>query len=225
MAHFILGRKGRMTQVFTEEGVCIPVTILEAGPCTVTQVKTADGVDRYNAVQLAYEPVKNTRKDSDKEKDVLTKPMRGHFGKAGVDPHRFLREARLEEAPAMEVGSVIKCDVFAAGNFVDITGTTKGRGFAGTIKRHGFARRPATHGHMRTRRPGAIGMHSDPSRVFKGKRMSGRFGGSAHTVKNLEVVKVDAENNIILVKGAVPGPRGGFVMVRTAKTGIAKEAS
>lgn len=215
MGHFILGRKGRMTQVFTEEGVCIPVTILEAGPCKVTQVKT-EASDGYNAVQLAYEPVREK---------VLTKPVNGHFKKAGVDAHRFLREHRMDSAPEAELGSEVTCGVFEAGHVVDVIGTVKGRGTAGAIKRHGFSRRPQTHGHMRTRRPGSIGQHSDPSRVFKGKRMGGHYGANRHTVKNLEVVSVDTERNLVLVRGAVPGPRGGFVMIQSAKTGQAKAGS
>ena len=212
MGHFILGRKGRMTQVFTEEGVCIPVTILEAGPCMGTLFKTADS-DGYNAVQLAYEPVREK---------VLTKPVIGHLKKAGVGPHRFLREHRMDGAPEAEVGSEITCSVFEKGALVDVVGTVKGRGTAGVIKRYGFARRPQTHGHMQTRRPGSIGMHSDPSRVFKGKRMAGHYGANRHTVKNLEVVGIDAERNLLLVRGPVPGPRGGFIMIQTAKNGQAK---
>ena len=212
MGYLILGRKGRMTQVFTEEGVCVPVTILEAGPCKVTQVKT-ESTDGYNAVQLAYEPVREK---------VLTKPRNGHCKKAGVEPHRYLREHRTDGAPEAELGSDGTCDGFEKGEHVDVVGTVKGRGTAGAIKRHGFARRPQTHGHMQTRRPGSIGMHSDPSRVFKGKRMAGHYGANRHTVKNLEVVHVDKERNLLLVKGAVPGPQGGFVLIQTARTAGSK---
>lgn len=212
MAAFILGRKGRMTQVFTEDGRCIPVTILEVGPCRVTQVKTTES-DGYNALQLAYEPVREK---------VVTKPLKGHYGKAGVEPHRFLRETRLNEAPGLELGATVTCESFNQGDKVDVTGTTKGRGTAGAVKRHGFSLRPRSHGHMRRRRPGAIGMHSDPSRVFKGKKMAGHYGCARQTTANLEVVSVDAERNIMLIKGAVPGPRGGFVMIRSARAG--KEA-
>lgn len=208
MAHFILGRKGRMTQVFTDEGACIPVTIVEAGPCTVTQVKTFES-DGYNALQLAYEPVREK---------IVTKPVAGHFKKAGAEPHRFLREHRLSDAPTEEVGTQVTCDGFATGSMVDVIGTVKGRGTAGAIKRHGFSCRPRTHGHMEQRRPGAIGMHSDPGRVLKGKKMAGHYGASRQTTKNVEVIKVDAERNLILLKGAVPGPRGGFIMIQTAKT-------
>lgn len=212
MPHFILGRKGRMTQVFKEDGTCIPVTILEAGPCTVTQVKT-EASDGYNAVQLAYEPLRES---------LATKPLAGHFSKAGVPAHRFLREARLDKAPESAVGSIVTCEGFAPGSLVDVVGTMKGRGHAGAMKRHGFHGRPGSHGHMCVRRVGSIGMHSQPARVFKGKRMAGHYGASRVTVKNLEVVQVDSEKNLVLVKGAVPGPRGGFVMIRTAKTGTVK---
>jgi large subunit ribosomal protein L3 len=202
-----------MTQVFTPDGLCIPVTILEAGPCTVTQVKTEES-DGYNAVQLAFEPVREK---------VVTKPEAGHFSKLGLAPHRFLRENRLSDRPDHEVGTMITCDAFALGSLVDVIGTIKGRGTAGVIKRHGFSRRPGSHGHMCQRRPGSIGMHSDPARVLKGKRMAGQYGNTRQTVKNLEVVEVDTERNLLLVKGAVPGPRGGFIMIRTAKTGQPKQ--
>jgi large subunit ribosomal protein L3 len=196
-----------MTQVFTEEGKCIPCTILEAGPCKVTQIKTPE-TDGYHALQLAYEPVRAK---------VLSKPERGHLEKVGVEPHRFLREQRLDDPSEAELGGVVTCEVFGSGDFVDVSGVTKGRGFAGAIKRHGFSRRPQSHGHMRTRRPGSIGQHSDPSRVFKGKRMAGHMGNSRHTTRNLEVIHVDPERNLLLIRGAVPGPRGGFVTIRSAK--------
>jgi large subunit ribosomal protein L3 len=195
-----------MTQAYTDDGRCIPVTILEAGPCTVVQVKT-EASDGYNALQLAYGPVREK---------VVSKPLKGHFKKAGIQPHRFLKEARLDQTPDDEAGTVITCQAFNAGDMVDVTGTTKGRGTAGAIKRYGFARRPQSHGHMQQRRPGAIGMHSDPSRVFKGKKMGGRYGCTRQTTRNLEVVSVDAEHNLLLVKGAIPGPRGGFVMIRSS---------
>lgn len=212
MTQFILGRKGRMTQMFTPEGECIPVTILEAGPCRVTQIKSVD-TDGYHALQLAYEPAREK---------VLSKPEVGHLKKAGVEPHRFLREIRLENAPSAELGAEVTCAQFEKGAIVDVVGTMKGRGFAGTIKRHGFSQRPRSHGHMKTRRPGSIGMHSDPARVFKGKKMCGHYGDSRKTVKNLEVVAVDVERNLLVIKGAVPGPSGGFLMIRTAKTGMKK---
>lgn len=208
MTAFILGRKGRMTQIFTEEGKCIPVTILEAGPCKVTQVKTAE-TDGYHAVQLAFETIREK---------VTTKPMKGHFAKAGVEPHRHLREARREEAPSETLGAEITCAVFTTGDLVDVAGTTKGRGTAGVIKRHGFSRRPGSHGHMLQRRPGSIGQHSDPSRVFRGKRMAGQYGCDRQTTKNLVVIAVDQAQNLIMVKGAVPGPRGGIVEIRSSRT-------
>jgi large subunit ribosomal protein L3 len=207
MVQFILGRKGRMTQVFTPDGRCVPVTILEAGPCTVTQVKTLK-TDGYNAVQLAYEPVREK---------LVSKPLLGHYKKAGTAPHRILREARLDAVPEDVVGNVVTCSAFAKGSLVDVTGTMKGRGTAGVMKRHGFHGRPASHGHMCQRRPGSIGMHSDPARVWKGKRMAGHYGDTRSTVQNLEVVAVDGEKNLLLVRGAVPGPPGGLVLIRAAR--------
>ncbi len=207
MAHFILGRKGRMAQVFTDDGRCLPVTILEAGPCTVTQVKTVEN-DGYCAVQLAYEPVREK---------VLTKPERGHFKKAGVAASRFLRESRLDGSAGLALGAEVKCTVFEKGQFVDVAGMIKGRGTTGVMKRHGFKGRPATHGHMCQRRPGSIGMHSEPARVFRGKKMAGQYGATRQTMQNLEVLGVDAERNLIFVKGAVPGHVGGLVMIRSAK--------
>ncbi len=207
MAQFILGRKGRMTQVFTEDGRCIPVTIVEAGPCTVIQVKTAEK-DGYNALQLAFEPVRE---------GIISKPEAGHLKKAGAGLHRILRETRLDGAPTEQVGAVLSAAVFEKGHMVDVIGWIKGRGTAGVMKRHGFSGRPASHGHMCQRRPGSIGMHSDPARVFKGKKMAGHYGTTRQTVQNLEIVAVDGAKNLLLVKGGVPGPRGGLVMVRRAK--------
>lgn len=166
MGHFILGRKGRMIQVFNEAGQAVPVTIVEAGPCTVTQVKSAKGVDGYNAVQLALDPVK--------EKSI-SKPELGHFKKNGVAAHRVIREWRLDTEPSQKTGEVISCTVFKTGDLVDAIGWLKGRGTAGVMKRHGFGGRPASHGHMCHRRPGSIGMHSDPGRVFKNKKMAGHY--------------------------------------------------
>jgi large subunit ribosomal protein L3 len=209
----ILGRKGRMIQVFNEDGRVVPATIVEAGPCTVTQVKSLK-TDGYNAVQLAYEQVK--------ERSV-TKPVLGHLKKAGAGPHRFLREWRLEVEPTQKAGEVITCNAFKKGDLVDVIGTTKGRGTAGVMKRHNFHGRPASHGHMCHRRPGSIGMHSDPGRVFKGKRMAGHFGSERCTTKNLEVLSVNETENLILIKGAIPGSRGGFVTVRSARTGVPRK--
>ncbi len=208
MADMILGRKGRMTQLFTDDGRCLPVTIVEAGPCTVTQVKTAEK-DGYRAVQLAFDPAK--------EKS-LSKPVLGHFKRAGVDPHRVLRELRFEDGSTLpEVGAKVLCSIFEKNHFVDVIGWMKGRGTAGVMKRHGFQGRPGSHGHMCQRRPGSIGMHSYPARVWKGKRMAGHYGTTRVTIQNLEVVRVDAEKNILMIRGAIPGPTGGLVMVRASK--------
>ncbi len=210
----ILGRKHGMTQVFAEDGTAMGVTVIEAGPCVVCQVRTAD-TDGYDAVQLGFEDVPDKR---------LRKPQRGHFKKAETAPKRFLREERLAATAEMSVGDVIKADVFNEGDLVDVTGTTKGKGFAGTIKRHGFNRGPMTHGGMSKRRVGSIGASAYPSRVFKGKRMPGHMGAKRHTTKNLRVVGVDVDRNLLLVEGSIPGPNGGFVQVRTARTGVVKGA-
>jgi len=208
----ILGRKAGMTQLFAEDGSVTGVTVVAAGPCVVTQIRT-DEKDGYHAVQLGFEDVADKR---------APKPARGHAQKAGTAPKRFLREDRLDAAPDMSVGDTITVDAFSDGDVVDVTGTTKGRGFAGTIKRHGFARGPETHGSMNVRAPGSIGCSAYPSRVFKGKRMSGHYGAARHTTKNLRVMRVDAERGLLFIKGAVPGPNGGFVQVRTARTGSNK---
>ncbi len=212
MGHLLLGRKGRMIQVFNDFGQVIPVTIVEAGPCTVTQVKTSK-TDQYNAIQLAFDAVKERS---------ISKPELGHFTKIGVAPHRFLRENRLGAEPTEKLGDVITCAIFKPGDLVDVVGTTKGRGTAGVMKRHGFHGRPASHGHMCHRRPGSIGMHSDPGRVFPNKRMAGHYGVERSTVKNLEVVSVSEGRHLMLIKGALPGPRGGLVQIQTAKTGVKK---
>lgn len=206
----ILGQKQGMTQVFTEDGAHIGVTVVAAGPCVVTQVRTAEN-DGYDAVQLAF---------SDKTEKRTKKPQVGHFKKAGTSPKRFLREERLPKATEASLGDTVTVDVFSEGDLVDVTGTSKGRGFAGTIKRHGFSRGAATHGCMNYRQPGSIGASAYPGRVFKGKRMSGHFGDERKTTKNLEVVRIDTERNLIFIKGAVPGPKGGYVQVRTARTGV-----
>lgn len=205
----ILGKKQGMTQVFTEEGKAFGVTVIAAGPCTVCQVRTAEK-DGYNAVQLGFD---------DSTEKRTKKPQRGHFAKAGTEPKRFLREERLSAPAELAVGDTVTVDAFSPGDVVDVVGTTKGRGFAGTIKRHRFHRGPETHGSMNVRRPGSIGQSAYPSRVFKGMRSSGHYGHARKTVKNLEVVRVDAARNLILVRGSVPGPTGGFVQVQTATTG------
>ncbi len=208
----ILGRKTGMTQVFTEDGTHLGVTVVSAGPCVVTQVRTEEK-DGYHAVQLGYGDTTDKR---------TKKPQRGQFAKTGTAPKRFLREERLSGPADQSPGDTINVDVFSEGDLVDVTGTTKGRGFAGTIKRHGFSRGAKTHGCMNYRQPGSIGASAYPARVFKGKRMSGHFGAKRHTTKNLEVVSVDVERNLLFIKGALPGPIGGYLQVRTAKTGVKK---
>ena len=208
----ILGRKRGMTQVFTENGDAVGVTVIEAGPCVVTQVRTQEA-HGYNAVQLGYEDVREK---------VIAKPQRGHFKAAGVTAKRFLREERLDGAAGLAVGDQVDASAFGEGDLVDVIGTTNGRGFAGTIKRHKFSRGSETHGCMNVRQPGSIGACAYPGRVFKGKRMSGHFGNKRHTTKNLKVVKVDTERNLLFVAGAVPGPNGGFIQVQNAKTGVKK---
>ena len=196
-----------MTQVFAEDGTASGVTVLAVGPCVVCQVRKRD-TDGYNAIQLGFEDVADKR---------VTKPLRGHFKKADVAPKRFLREERLTDEPTQAVGDVIKVDVFKAGDYVDVIGTSKGRGFAGTIKRHGFQRGPETHGSMNVRAPGSISTKRRGP-LFKGKRMPGHFGVARTTSKNLKVVGVDAQKNLLLVAGSVPGPKNGFVQVQTART-------
>ena len=208
----ILGRKRGMTQLFAEDGTVTGVTVVEAGPCVVTQVRTEEK-DAYSAVQIGFEDVRDA---------LVAKPAQGHFKQAGVAPKRFLREERLKAPADQAVGDVIACDAFGEGDLVDVIGTTKGRGFAGTIKRHGFSRGNETHGCMNVRRPGSIGCSAYPSRVMKGKRSSGHYGAKRHTTKNLQVMRVDTDRNLLFIKGAVPGPVNGFVQVRTAKTGIKK---
>lgn len=208
----ILGRKLGMTQLFAEDGTLAGVTVIEAGPCVVTQVRTRDN-DGYESLQLGFEDVRDK---------LVRKPQRGHFKKIGVAPKRFLREERLEQPADKQVGDVVKVDVFEVGDLVDVTGTTKGRGFAGTIRRHGFSRGSETHGCMNVRQPGSIGASAYPSRVFKGKRMGGHMGNARRTAKNLRVMAVDPERNLLFLKGAVAGPPNGFVQIRTARTGVLK---
>ncbi|GAW90910.1 50S ribosomal protein L3 [Calderihabitans maritimus] len=201
----ILGRKLGMTQIFNEEGHAVPVTVIEAGPCVVIQKKTT-AVDGYDAVQLGFIP---------KKEKAVNKPLRGHFAKAGVKPFKYLREFRVDNIDEYEVGQEIKVDIFNPGEKVDVVGTSKGKGFAGGIKRHGFHRGPMSHGSKYHRRPGALGAKG-PARVFKGRKLPGRAGGERVTVQNLEVVKTDPEKNLLLVKGAVPGPKKGLVMIKSA---------
>ena len=203
----IIGRKLGMTQVFDESARAIPVTAIQAGPCKVAQVRTPER-DGYSAVQLAFDEVKETK---------LNKPQLGHVQKTGVGPHKHLVELRIADASPFEVGQEIKADVFEAGERADVVGTSKGKGFSGVMKRHGFHGAPASHGTERKHRtPGSIGAGTTPHHVFKGQKMAGRMGHERVTVLNLEVVRVDAERNLILVKGAVPGPNGGLVLIRSA---------
>lgn len=207
----VLGEKLGMTQVWDAESRLVPVTVVQAGPCVVTQVRTAETSDGYDAVQIAYGAI-DARK--------VNQPMRGHFEKAGVTPRRHLVELRTSDAADYAVGSEITADVFEAGQMVDVSGTTKGKGFAGVMKRHGFSGVSASHGaHRNHRKPGSIGGCATPGRVFKGMRMAGRMGGVRQTTQNLTIHAVDAEKGLILIKGAVPGPRGGLVLVRSAAKG------
>lgn len=207
----ILGRKQGMTHVFREDGTLIGVTVVAAGPCTVTQVRTHER-DGYHAVQLGY---------GDTTEKRTTRPLRGHFTKVGCAPKRFLREERLAAPPGLKAGDTVSVALFSAGDLVDVIGTSKGRGFAGTIRRHGFQRGPETHGSMNVRQPGSIASKRI-GKVAAGKRMSGHFGHARRTTKNLEVVRVDAQRNLLFLRGAVPGPTGGYVEVQTARTGVKK---
>ena len=204
MKKAILTTKVGMTQVFSEDGVLTPVTVLQAGPCVVTQVKTAQN-DGYSAVQVGF---------GDIREKLVNKPKKGHFAKAGVTAKRFLKEFRLEDAESYTLGQEIKADVFAAGDKVDATAKSKGKGFQGAIKRHGQSRGPMAHGSKYHRHAGSNGSATTPGRVFKGKHMPGHMGAVRVTVQNLEVVSVDAEKNLILVKGAVPGPKKSLVMLK-----------
>jgi len=206
----IIGKKVGMTQVFDENGHVIPVTVIEAGPCVVTEKKTAEK-DGYSAVQLGYEDIPERK---------LTKPEMGHLNKAGVAPKKHLREFDLENAAELNVGDIVKADAFKAGDFVDITGTSKGKGYAGVIKRWNAGRTPTTHGGGPVHRhAGSMGSTTDPSRIFKGKIGAGHMGVEQVTVQNLDIVKVDPELNMIVVRGAIPGPKGGLVTVKsTVKT-------
>ena len=204
MKKAILATKVGMTQIFNEDGVLIPVTVLQAGPCVVTQVKTEEN-DGYSAVQVGY---------ADKRENLVNKPMKGHFEKAGVSCKRFVKEFKLDNAAEYELGQEIKVDVFEAGDHIDATAISKGKGYQGAIKRHGQSRGPMAHGTKYHRHAGSNGAASDPSKVFKGKKMPGQMGNKQITIQNLEVVRVDAENNLLLVKGAVPGPKKSLVTIK-----------
>ena len=207
MKKAILATKVGMTQIFNDDGVLTPVTVLQAGPCVVTQVKTVEN-DGYSAVQVGF---------VDKREKLVAKPQKGAFDKAGISYKRYVRELKLDDAESYEVKQEIKADVFAAGDKVDATAISKGKGFQGAIKRHGQSRGPMAHGSKYHRHAGSNGACSDPSKVFKGKKMAGHMGAKQITVQNLEVVRVDVENNLILVKGAVPGPKKALVTVKSGK--------
>ena len=220
MKKAILATKIGMTQIFNEDGVLVPVTVLQAGPCVVTQVKTVEN-DGYAAVQVGFvdkkEKIVNVDKNGSKEirnRHGVTKAEKGHFDKAGVSCKRFVREFKFEDAENYSVKDEIKADIFAAGDKIDATAVSKGKGFQGAIKRYGQHRGPMTHGSKFHRHQGSNGSSSDPSRVFKGKGMPGHMGAKQITIQNLEVVRVDAENNLILVKGAVPGPKKSLVTLK-----------
>ena len=210
MKKAILATKVGMTQIFNEDGVLTPVTVLQAGPVVVTQVKTVEN-DGYSAVQVGF---------ADKREKLVNKPLKGHFDKAGVSYKRYIREFKLEDAENYALGQEIKADIFVAGDKIDVTAISKGKGFQGANKRHGQSRGPMAHGSKFHRHAGSNGSSSDPSRVFKGKKMPGQMGNKKVTVQNLEIVRVDAENNLLLVKGAVPGPKKAMVTIKeTVKSG------
>ena len=203
----LIGKKIGMTQIFDDAGNVIPVTVVEAGPCTVTQIKTVEN-DGYQAVQVGFGDVKVSR---------VNKPMKGHFNKADVAPKKTLKEFRLDSIDGIEVGNILKADTFEVGEIVDVKGTSKGHGTAGAIKRWNFSRLRMTHGTgPNHRHAGSLGACSSPSRVFKGKKMAGHYGHETVTVQNLKIAKVDAENNLIAIKGAIPGPKGGIVVIADA---------
>ena len=206
----ILGKKLGMTQVFDDENRVVPVTVVEAGPCVVTQIRTPE-TDGYSAIQIAFGEI-DPRK--------ANKPESGHFKKAGVTPRRHVAEIRMDDTSTYEVGQEVKVDIFEGITFVDVTGQTKGHGYAGAMKRHGFQGQGAAHGNQAAhRRVGGIGACATPGRVFKGKRMAGRMGQDRVTTQNLKIQKVDVESNLLLIKGAIPGARGGLVTVKTAVKG------
>ena len=202
----IIGKKLGMTQIFDEKGLVIPVTVIEAGPCVVAQVKTSE-TDGYNAIQLGFGEIKAKH---------INKPEMGHFAKSKLDPKKHLREFRLDDISTFKVGDEVKANIFEAGEKVDIQGTSKGKGFQGVIKRHGQHRGPMGHGSMYHRRPGSMGATSTPGRVFKGKKLPGHMGHVTVTIQNLDVVSVDMDKNVILVKGSVPGAKGAILKIKSA---------
>jgi len=205
MVKAIIGKKAGMTQIFDEKGKVVPVTVIQAGPCVVVQKKTSEK-DGYDAVQLGFQDIKENK---------LTKPELGHLKKAGVAAKKYLKEFRLDDISTLNVGDELKADVFSEGDKVDITGISRGKGFAGVIKRHGAGRTPTSHGGGPVHRhAGSMGSGTDPSRIFKGKMGAGQMGAEQVTIQNLDVVKVDPELNLIAVRGAIPGPKGGIVSLR-----------
>ena len=206
----LIGKKLGMTQIFDEKGLVIPVTVIEAGPCVVAQVKTSE-TDGYNAIQLGFGEVKAKH---------INKPEMGHFAKSKLEPKKHLREFRLDDISSYKVGDEVKADIFTAGEKVDIQGTSKGKGFQGVIKRHGQSRGPMGHGSMYHRRPGSMGATSTPGRVFKGKKLPGHMGHVTVTIQNLDVVAVDMDKNVILVKGSVPGAKGAILKIKSAVKAI-----
>ncbi|MCP4690795.1 MAG: 50S ribosomal protein L3, partial [Desulfobacterales bacterium] len=208
MSRGLLGKKLGMTGVYTPDGKLVPVTVIQAGPCVVTQVKTSAG-EGYDALQLGF---------GEKRKSRVTKPLAGHYAKSGKGLFAFLREFRVADADAYSVGQSVTLDMFKIGELVDVTGTSKGRGFAGVIKRHGFHGGKKTHGSHSHRIPGSVGCSATPSKVVKGKKLPGHYGTDRTTVKNLEIVDIRPETNLLLVKGAVPGSRAGVVEIKKLKT-------
>lgn len=206
MKKAIIGKKIGMTQIFDETGKVIPVTVIEAGPCVVAQVKTVE-TDGYDAIQLGFGDVKEHK---------VIKPIKGHFAKGSVTPKKHLREFRVDSIESYKVGDEVKADSFVAGDKIDVQGTSKGKGFQGVIKRHGQHRGPMGHGSMYHRRPGSMGSTSTPGRVFKGKKLPGHMGVQTITIQNLDVVRVDMDKNIILVKGSVPGVKGAILKIKTS---------
>ena len=206
MKKAIIGKKIGMTQIFDETGKVIPVTVIEAGPCVVAQVKTVE-TDGYDAIQLGFGDVKENK---------VNKPVKGHFAKGSVTPKKHLREFRVDSIESYKVGDEVKADTFAKGDKIDVQGTSKGKGFQGVIKRHGQSRGPMGHGSMYHRRPGSMGPTSTPGRVFKGKKLPGHMGVQTITIQNLDVVRVDMDKNVILVKGSVPGVKGAILKIKTS---------
>lgn len=200
----ILGTKLGMTQIFDESGLAIPVTIIKAGPCLITQIKTLD-TDGYNAVQIGYSEIQSK---------LLTKPKLGHLQKVGAPPLKYLKEYRMQSSDGEVLGSTISVNSFTLGDKVSVTGKTIGKGFAGTVKRHNFTRGPMTHGSKNHREPGSIGMGTTPGRVYPGKKMAGRLGGKQTTIKNLQIVLINLENNLLVVKGAIPGKLGNLLSIK-----------